>query len=93
MIYLIIVLVVRFFNRRMLEFPFLGMLITTIGATFFQHFSEIVVLFVDGRDLPFNQSLVLVTLPSVLLNLLFALPVYALINDLARRVYPVEVQI
>jgi rod shape-determining protein MreD len=92
-IYLVVVLVVRLVNRRMLEFPILGMLITTIVATFFQHFSEIVVLFVDGRALPFTQSIVLVTLPSVLLNLLFAVPVYALINELARWVYPVEVQI
>jgi rod shape-determining protein MreD len=92
-IYLVIVLGVRLVNRRMLEFPILAMLIATIAATFFQHFSEIVVMFVDGRPIPFSQGLVLVTLPSVLLNLLFAVPVYALIHELARWVYPVEVQI
>lgn len=92
-IYLTVVLGIRLVNRRILEFPILGMLIATILATFFQHFTEIVVLFVDSRPLPLNQSIVLVTLPSVLLNLLLSLPVYALIADLARRVYPVEVQI
>ena len=93
MIYLVIVLAIRLVNRRILEFPILGMLIVTIIGTFFQHFTEIVVLFVDGRALPFSQSIVLVTLPSVLLNLLFSLPVYALVTDLARWVFPVEVQI
>jgi rod shape-determining protein MreD len=92
-IYLVVVLGIRLVNRRILEFPILGMLIFTIVGTFFQHFSEIVVLFVDGRALPFSQSIVLVTLPSVLLNLLFSLPIYALVTDLARWVYPVEVQI
>ncbi len=92
-IYLVIVLGVRLVNRRMMEFPILGMLLATIGATFFQHFIEIVVLFVDGRPVPFSQSIVLVTLPSVLLNLLFAVPIYALINELARWVSPVEVHL
>ena len=92
-IYMVIVGAVRFFNRRILEFPVLGMLIATILGTFFQHIVEIVVLFVAGTQLPFSQSMVLVTLPSVLLNLILALPVYALVTDLARWVYPVEVQI
>jgi rod shape-determining protein MreD len=92
-IYLAIVLGIRLVSRRILEFPILGMMIATILGTFFQHFIEIVALFVDGRALPFTQSIVLITLPSVLLNLLISLPVYALVTDLARWVFPVEVQI
>ena len=92
-IYLAITAIVRIGSRRIREFPVLGMLIATIGATFFQHMTEIVVLFIAGTQLPFSQSLVLVTLPSILLNLFFALPVYALVTDLARRMYPIEVQI
>ena len=42
MIYLVIVLGVRLVNRRMQEFPILGMLIVTIVATLFQHFCEII---------------------------------------------------
>lgn len=92
-IYLMVVGGIRLVNRRVLEFPVLGMLIATIVATFFQHIVEIVVLFVAGTQLPFSQTIVLVTLPSVLLNLILSLPVYALVTDLARWVYPVEVQI
>jgi rod shape-determining protein MreD len=92
-IYLAIIAVVRIGSRRIREFPVLGMLIATIGATFFQHMTEIIVLFIAGTQLPLNQSLVLVTLPSILLNLFFALPLYALVTDLARRMYPIEVQI
>jgi rod shape-determining protein MreD len=93
MIYLGITTVVRISSNRIREFPVLGMLIATIGATFIQHMIEIIVLFIAGTQLPFNQSLVLVTLPSILLNLFFALPVYALVTDLARWIYPIEVQI
>jgi rod shape-determining protein MreD len=92
-VYLVLALIMRTVSRRVMEFPVLGMLIATLGATFFQHMVEIVVLFVDGRSMPFEQSLVLVTMPSMLLNLLFSLPVYALMTELAHWVYPVEVQI
>jgi hypothetical protein len=84
---------VRLVCHRVNEFPILGMLILTIAATFFQHIAEIIVLFIAGTPLPFSQSLVLVTLPSALLNLIFALPVYAILTDLARWVYPIEVKI
>ncbi len=93
LIYLAITTIIRFGSRRIREFPVLGMLIATIGATFLQHIIEIAILFVAGTQLPFSQSVVLVTLPSILLNLFFALPVYALVADLARRIYPIEVQI
>lgn len=92
-IYLVLVLVTRLGSRRVMEFPILAMLIATLGATFFQHLVEIVVLFVDGRSLPLDQSLILVTMPSALLNLLFSLPVYALMTELSHWVYPVELQI
>jgi rod shape-determining protein MreD len=92
-IYLVIVGAIRLVYRRILEFPVLGMLIATILGTFFEHIVEVMVLFIAGTQLPFSQTLVLVTLPSVLLNLFLALPVYALVNDLSRWVYPVEVQI
>lgn len=92
-IYLVITAIIRFGSRRIREFPVLGMLLATIGATFLQHIIEIAILFIAGTQLPFSQSVVLVTLPSILLNLFFALPVYALVTDLARRIYPIEVQI
>ena len=92
-IYLIIVGLIRLFNQRTLEVPILWMLIATILGTFIQQLIEVVVLFLAGTPLPLNESLILVVLPSALLNLFFALPVYALITDLTRWVYPVEVQI
>jgi hypothetical protein len=33
-----------------------------------------------------------VTLPSLLLNLIVALPVYAVVSELVGRIYPLEVE-
>ena len=43
-----------------------------------------------GTPLPFGDSLGLIVLPSILLNLLFSIPVYAVIRDLAQWVSPVQ---
>lgn len=92
-IYLIIAGLIRLFSQRTMEVPVLWMLIATILGTLIQKVIEIIVLFMAGSPLPFSESIVLVALPSALLNLFFALPVYALITDLSRWIYPVEVQI
>jgi hypothetical protein len=39
-------------------------------------------------QLPISDVLGLLTLPGVLLNMLIAIPVYAVMRDLARWVYP-----
>jgi hypothetical protein len=65
----------------------------TVLGTFIIHILEIAVLFVSGMAIPFQDGFAYVTLPSALLNLLLALPVYALMTDLAKWVYPEKVEI
>jgi hypothetical protein len=48
----------------------------------------VVVLQFSGVELPVSDVLGLVMLPGVLLNMLLAIPVYAVMRDLARWVYP-----
>jgi hypothetical protein len=43
-----------------------------------------------GASLPFGDTFSLITVPSVLLNLLLAIPILWLMRDLAGWVYPVE---
>jgi hypothetical protein len=66
------------------------MFVVTILGTFIQHLLIIVGLNVTGKPIAWHESLNLVTLPSVILNLLLSLPVYGVITDLASWVYPVE---
>ena len=91
--YILIVFLVRQLRRRIWQAPILAMLVAVVVGTIVQHILYIISLFIAGNQLPFQQTISLVTLPSALLNLLFSLPVYILISDLARMLFPVEVEV
>jgi len=54
------------------------------------HLSSFTVLSILGTPFSFGDVAGSITLPSLLLNMLFAIPVYAIMRDLARWVYPSE---
>ena len=83
----------RLMQRRIWQTPILAMFVATVFGTLFQHILYIVVLMINGTALPIRESLTLVTLPSILLNLILSIPVYALVSDIAGWVYPAEVQV
>ncbi len=91
--YLLIVGLTRLLKRRIWQVPILAMFVATLVGTLIQHTINIVALFVAGTPLPFQASFSLVTLPSMLLNMLFSLPVYVVVSDVAKWLYPVEVEI
>jgi len=89
--YLSVVWAARLLIHRIWQAPLLAMftvtLIGTLELLMITYFRQ--TLFVNA--LPFNDVFLQIVLPSVLLNLLLAIPVHALIKDLANRLYPVEV--
>lgn len=91
--YFIVIAIVRLFRRRVWQTPILTMfLLTFIGSLITQGLSMAALIF-NGTPLPLYDSINLVILPGTLLNLLLALPVYAVISDLAQLVYPEEVEV
>ncbi len=91
--YLLVTVVARLVRRRVWQTPVLAMyLVTFIGSLVTQGLT-LVVLVAQGSNLSVLDSVNLVILPGTLLNLLLALPVYALIVDLAQWVYPEEVEV
>jgi rod shape-determining protein MreD len=90
--FLVVVLAVTL-RQRVWQLPILAMLIATFFGTLIVQLVEIVALRVSGVNIPFWESINLVTLPSVLLNLLLAIPVYALFSDLAGWVYPESLEV
>jgi hypothetical protein len=77
-------------RRRVWQTPILAMYIVTfVGSIFSLGLSMAVLLFFE-TPLPLLDSLNLVILPGTLLNLLLALPVYAIVADMANWVYPEE---
>lgn len=86
--YLVIVGLARIFQRRVWQAPLLAMFSITFLGTIFVSLLSLVVLRFAGVPLPISDVLGLLTLPSVLLNMLLAIPIFAVMRDLAKWVYP-----
>ncbi len=86
--YLFVVLLARGFQMRIWQSPLLAMFLVCLIGTAFYHIFSLGTLRVLGTPLPILDSLGVFTLPSILLNLLLAIPVFPMIRDLARWVYP-----
>ncbi len=86
--YLAVVALAQIFQRRIWQAPLLAMFSITFLGTILVSVSSLVVLRLSGVPLPISDVLGSLTLPSVLLNMLLAIPVYAVMRDLARWVYP-----
>lgn len=87
--YVAVVVLAYLFQRRVWQAPLLAMFSITFIGTIIVGLLSVGVLRFSGVDLPLSDVLGLVMLPSVLLNMLLAIPVYAVMRDLARWVYPV----
>jgi rod shape-determining protein MreD len=86
----ILALVLR---RHVWQAPLLAMLVTTFFGTLIMHLISWIAVLISGTILPFGEVINLITLPSLLLNLLLSIPVYILINDLAKWLYPEELEV
>lgn len=86
--YIAIVLLARIFQRRVWQAPLLAMFSITFLGTIIVSILSLGVLRFAGVPLPISDVVGLLTLPSVLLNMLLAIPVYAVMRDVARWVYP-----
>lgn len=91
--YLIVTALARIFRQRVWQTPILSMFLITFAGSLITQGLVIAALIFNGTVLPIFESLNLVVLPGTLLNLLLALPVYAIISDMAQWVYPEEVEV
>jgi len=88
--YLAVVFIAQTLQRRVWQAPLLAMFsVTFIGALFLNLLSFIVLRVLDTPFI-FADVVGLITLPSLLLNMLFSIPIYAFMRDLSRWVYPAE---
>ena len=90
--YLLVVGLTLALRQRVWQVPFLAMLIAIFFGTVVVNLATIIVLRIKGTPLPILESINLVMLPSLLLNLLLSLPFYTLFSDLAKWLYPVELE-
>lgn len=88
--YLMVVFVAQVLQKRVWQAPLLAMFSVTLVGTLFMHILSFTALRILGTPFSFGEVLGSVTLPSLLLNMFFSIPVYAFMRDLARWVYPSE---
>lgn len=86
--YLFVIALAQVLQRRVWQAPLLAMFTITFLGTIGSSFFSLVVLRFSGIALPVVDVFGLVTLPGILLNMLLAVPVFAVMRDLARWVYP-----
>jgi len=80
-------------RHQMWHVPILAMLVAVLVGTLISHMVSLVALRLTGDPIPILQALNLITLPSAFLNLVLAIPAYALMGDLASWLYPEELEV
>jgi len=80
----------RILQRRVWQAPLLAMFSVVFLGTLFFHVVSFIVLSFLGTSFAFGDVMGLITLPSLLLNMLLAVPMYAFMRDLSYWVYPVK---
>jgi len=80
-------------RQRVWQVPILAMLSVTFVSTLLINAFTALFLSVTGTPLPVLDTLNLIILPSVILNLLLAIPIYALVKDLSEWLYPEEIEL
>jgi len=88
--YFAVVFIAQTFQGRIWQAPLLAMFSVVFTGTLFVHLLSFAVLSLLGTRLAFSDVIGLITLPSLLLNMLFSIPVFTFMRDLARWVYPPE---
>lgn len=86
--YAAIVAMAQVLQKRVWQAPLLAMFSVTFLGTVIINLLSFGVLRFSGVLMPVEDVLGLLILPGVLLNMLLAIPVYAVMRDLARWVYP-----
>ncbi len=89
--YVAVTFLAKMINKQLWQAPLLMMFLVTIIGSLLLNGLTYVVLTITGVSIPIKEGVVETIIPSVLINLLFALPMYAIVRDTAQWVYPAEV--
>jgi hypothetical protein len=91
--YLLATLIARLLRRRIWQIRLLAMLAATFLGTLLVQSMTALLLRFNGVNIPLLEAFNIIVLPSALLNLIAAVPVYAIIGDLANWLYPEEIDL
>lgn len=88
--YLAVVGLARLILKRVWEIPILAMFFVTFIGTFLFQTIVYISLLLSGNPIQVNDAFSLIVLPSVLLNLLIALPISTIMREFSLWMYPMN---
>lgn len=91
--YLVCAAITRLLKQRIWKAPFIAMLAATFVSTLIVNLMAFTIRTLAGVSLPVVSVLNLIILPSLLLNLLLAIPIYSITHDMAIWLYPEELKV
>jgi len=80
-------------RKRVWQVPILAMFVTTFAGTLLMHGLTLLGLRIEGIVISPLKALETITIPTLFLNLLASIPVFALLGELADRLYPEELEV
>ena len=86
--YLAVVSIAVYLKRRVWQIPILALLVSVLLGTLVVHLTSLLALAIFRSPAPVLESVNLIILPGLVLNLLAALPVNALVSELAAWITP-----
>ena len=87
-VYFFVFGVTRLFQKRLMQSPLLGVIVITFIASLLQIVLNIAYLFISGVEFNLNTALFEVALPSLILNMFLAIPMHAIIREIAHYAFP-----
>ncbi|MEW5873283.1 MAG: hypothetical protein AB1894_28745 [Chloroflexota bacterium] len=90
--YLLVVGFAQILRQRVWQAPLMAMFFATFVGTLVVQSVDLILLSLSGNPLSWLQAVNLISLPSLLLNLLFAVPAYAVFGDLANWLHPEQLE-
>jgi len=77
-------------KKRVWQTPLLALAFTVLAGTVTEHGLTLLWLRLGGNNIPLTQTIGLVSVPAILLNLLLSIPVYTIIRNLIGSILPIE---
>jgi len=91
--YTVLVWIVTVAQRQIWQVPIWLLLISTFLGSLFIYGMEVVYLLVVGVPINLLEVVNIVLLPSLVLNMIVVLPIYAVVGEIVKAVYPKEVEV
>ena len=90
--YLLATFITLLLRKRVWKVPILAMFVATFIGTLIIHLFTVISRWISGVSIPIIDSFYYITLPTLILNLLLAVPIYVIIKDLAKWIYPEKIE-